>query len=284
MRPYMPWIFAAALVGCQSDNEPFVEATGGPACPNPGVAGCPCIEGGLCVAGALCEDGLCVPEPGGTTGGAGTTGPKTPPDMGDGSTSGGTGAPEGTCVGRCGDLLGPCACDPVCVEFGDCCPDYEDACPGQCVSNGECLAGQVCSSSTQTCVPATGHTYGVVVTHWADFTDVCWDFGACYSPDPFYTIDYCGQRVFTSSTQFDTAQASWSTEAEITITDDCVFTLTMTDEDISVDDWILTWCMRDDNGQCWAIPGSVLHDGIWTGDWDGAGDGVYELEIRFRAL
>ena len=266
--------------GCVGEDGPSTPATSG-TCPDAGVVGCPCIDGGLCVGGAVCEDGVCVPEDGGDTGG--TTGTKTPPDVG-GDTGGTTGGPTGSCAGRCGSPDAPCACDPVCVEYGDCCPDYETACPGQCIGNDECAPDEVCSSGTQTCVPAYGHTYGIVVSYWFDGTDKCWDFGACASPDPFYYINYCGGTVFTSVTKKNTIEASWSTEAEITVTNDCVFSLTMKDEDISAHDWILTWCEKNASDQCWVLPEDLLHAGVWSGTWSGAGNGDYELEIRFRPL
>lgn len=37
-------------------------------------------------------------------------------------------APAASCEGLCGGISDGCFCDPGCVAFGDCCPDYEDVC------------------------------------------------------------------------------------------------------------------------------------------------------------
>lgn len=91
--------------------------------------------------------------------------------------TGGGGGP-GSCVGICGqfDSGGDCHCDAGCVEFGDCCSDYEAACgcktdadcgpqtdkcnPTQCVggacqtSSKDCDDNNDCTADA--CTPATG--------------------------------------------------------------------------------------------------------------------------------
>ena len=63
---------AAILAACPGDDTSGQDgpgtATGADteSCPDNGLIGCPCIEGGLCVAGGLCVDGTCVSEQGGT--------------------------------------------------------------------------------------------------------------------------------------------------------------------------------------------------------------------------
>lgn len=104
---------------------------------------------GTCPAGNICQNGICV--------------------------SAGCGAdPAQTCQGLCGDAgTGGCWCDDLCEAFGDCCPDYEACCSGQCVpdctfkecgpdgcggSCGTCPQGQTCNSFGQCvssgCTPA----------------------------------------------------------------------------------------------------------------------------------
>ena len=275
------------LEACGSDDEggqelPGIDtATDTGACSDNGLVGCPCIEGGLCVAGALCVDGVCEAQEGDTDEPEGET--EKDPVQTTGADSTGGGGDLGSCEGQCGAVLEDgCACDPVCTQFGDCCDDYEVACPGACSGNDECAATEVCSSASFSCVPAYGHTYGVVVESWIDYSDVCWDFDSCYNADPFYRIVNCGETVFTSSTVDNTGSASWSTEAEVQIVDDCAFSITIRDEDISEHDFILTWCIDNGSGQCWVLPEDILHDGFWAGTWEGAGSGGYGLVIRFR--
>lgn len=279
-------LLAAMLAACGSDDTsgqdgPGVTAGVDTGCPDNGLAGCPCIEGGLCVAGALCIDGICEADQGATGEPDGET-EKDPVQTTGADSTGGEGI--GSCEGACGELLDGCACDPVCTQFGDCCDDYQAACPGACNSNDGCEATEVCSSASFSCVPAYGHTYGVVVESWIDHSDVCWDFDSCYDADPFYRIINCGDTVFTSSTVDNTGSASWTVEAEVEIVDDCAFSILMQDEDIASHDFILRWCFENTTGQCWVLPEEILHDGYWSGIWEGAGNGGYGLEIRFRPL
>ncbi|NUP10658.1 MAG: hypothetical protein HOW73_31830 [Polyangiaceae bacterium] len=62
-------------------------------------------------------------------------------------------AKKGSCVDSCGGKTqskgGNCWCDEECVEFGDCCADYEDVCeaapePELCLTDASCGAGQYC--------------------------------------------------------------------------------------------------------------------------------------------
>lgn len=284
---YLSSILAGMLAACGGDDTSGQDGPGTMtaadtgSCPDNGLAGCPCIEGGLCVAGAVCIDGICEAEQG-ATGPEGDTEKDPVQTTGADSTGGGA---MGSCEGQCGNVPEEgCACDPVCTQFGDCCDDFEMACPGACIANDDCAASEVCSASSFSCVPAYGHTYGVVVESWTDYSDVCWDFDSCYDADPFYRIVNCGETVFTSSTIDNTSFASWTTEAEVQVVDDCAFSITMRDEDISEHDFILTWCMTNESGQCWILPEDILHDGFWSGTWEGAGTGGYGLEIRFRPL
>ncbi len=279
---------ACLTVACQ-DTHPrdTGTTTSGTTCPDAGVEGCPCIPGGLCVAGLVCIDQVCEPEDqGGTAGGASTGATKTPPDMGGGGSGTGGPPPTGSCADACGtESPDGCWCDASCIDYDDCCPDFEDVCTGLCQSNGDCGPGEVCSLFQGACVPALGHTYAVVVDWWADYTDVCWDFGACASPDPYYNLYVGGDWAFTSSTKWDTTSASWSTTAEVTIEDGVALSIKMWDEDISSDDWILTWCFRDPyDNTCTNPSATTLHDGVWSGDVDGQGSGVYEFTVRFSPL
>ncbi|MFO0567954.1 MAG: hypothetical protein U0263_20005 [Polyangiaceae bacterium] len=82
---------------------------------------------------------------GGTPGAGGTTqatGGGGSPSGGGGAGAGGSGSSSGaggttstgpTCAGQCGSstpVSGSCYCDPECVQFGDCCPDFAALCNG----------------------------------------------------------------------------------------------------------------------------------------------------------
>lgn len=51
--------------------------------------------------------------------------PSVAPPRGAGE---GKGDVVGRCQGRCGEEAAGCWCDPSCVSWGDCCPDYRSAC------------------------------------------------------------------------------------------------------------------------------------------------------------
>lgn len=263
-------------------------------CTDNGLAGCPCIAGGLCVQGLICYEGVCLPPGGGDDGGDeasdmdGDDG-KPIPDMGgggDGESE--SGEPAGSCVGACGGQgSGDCWCDPSCLGFGDCCEDYEEACPGQCLSNSDCASDEVCSASMQTCESAYGWSYDVWVSRWADLADVCWDVGGCASPDPFYQILLGGQSVFVSTAVDDSLVAEWSEPASLVIDGSATLYVRMWDEDISDHDWILDWGELNGQGVFAAPSVDTLHqgfvsEGCWESPW-AAGEGCYELDIRFVA-
>jgi hypothetical protein len=269
-----------ACAGSAGDGD------GGGVCPDNGVAGCPCIDGGLCLLGLVCYDGLCLP-PGGEPGETGTDAGSGKPivDMGGGDESG---MPGGSCEGTCGGQgSGDCWCDPSCVGLGDCCEDYEQACPGQCLSNTDCAADEVCSSSLQTCEGAYGWTYGVWVSSWSDYADVCWDVGDCAGPDPFYSLVLGGQTLFVSTSQADTLMAMWSEPAVMQIDGTATLFVRMWDEDISDHDWILDWGELDQQGVFVAPSTATLHQGYVIEEcWEApyaAGSGCYEIELRFVA-
>lgn len=233
--------------------------------------------------GCLCVDGICEPaQDEGTADGQDGETEKEPVATTGEDSSGGVGM--GSCEGLCGEVTETCACDPICSQIGDCCTDYEEACPGACGSNEECASTEVCSSGTFSCVPAYGHTYGIVVESWIDYSDVCWDADSCYDADPFYAVSNCGETVFTSSVVPDTGTATWNEEAVVDVADDCAFFIRLWDEDLASNDDILTWCITNDAGQCWVLPIDILHEGYWAGTWEGAGTGGYGLEIRFTPL
>jgi hypothetical protein len=58
--------------------------------------------------------------------GAETDGDASPEVLGD------VDEPSASCAGRCGvyDASASCSCDAFCVDFGDCCADYESLCVG----------------------------------------------------------------------------------------------------------------------------------------------------------
>lgn len=279
----------AFLASChRADDRPgdtgTSAETGTGMCEDNGIEDCPCIDGQLCVAGLLCIDGYCQPELGDESGTDGDDG-KPPPDMpaGDGD---GDGDGDGTCQGSCGGLSsdGECWCDPTCVSFGDCCADYEAACPGQCLVNDDCADHEVCSAGSFSCVPAYGHSYRVLVTKWCDYADVCWDVDECWA-DVYYVINQAGQSIFASSTKDDAQNCvGWSNEKVVTITDDQVFFVQFYDEDgIGSPDPTNYWCDKNGQNQCWVVTEDTLHEGSVSGCLPGAGTGCYEVEIRFTA-
>jgi hypothetical protein len=124
----------------------------------------------------------------------------------------------------------------------------------------------------------------VVVSKWCDYADVCWDFDDCYA-DVYYRISRGGQTVFTSSTHDDAKNCvGWSTETVVTIENDEVFLVQFYDEDgLGSDDPTNFWCDKNNQNQCWVVTEKTLHDGSVEGCLPGAGEGCYDIEIRFTA-
>ncbi len=86
----------------------------------------------------------------------------------------------GSCKNQCGGQgsNGQCWCDQQCMEFGDCCGDFKEACPSMLpvCGNGQCEPGE----STQTC-PKDCQQPG----------PVCGD-GICQDPEPKTCPSDCG--------------------------------------------------------------------------------------------
>jgi hypothetical protein len=262
----------------------------------PGTETCECIEGGLCVAGLVCASNLCVDL--GATGGNDEGGTEKP--MGDDSDGAGDGDgmvdddggdPEGSCAGKClgssPHLGGVCYCDPTCAFDDACCPDYSEACPGQCFFNSDCAADEVCNSEQQ-CVYAWGQTYNVCVDLWRDYSTICWDV-ACGLADVFYELAYAGQLVHVSTTYDDVLQASWTEcyplliNADVTDTthSNGVWRATFWDRDAaSGNDFIYTACFPED-GACSFIPLTFLKAG--SAKWSSTDAQPFEVRVRFVA-
>ncbi len=288
-RKHVGVFVVSVMVGCADGGS-----EDGGACRDNGTVGCPCVAGGLCLAGLVCNAGVCLP-PGGGEEDQGETGDSGGMDGDDGKPIADMGAEEdsgsamGSCEGACGGQgSGDCYCDPSCVGLGDCCEDYAEACPGQCLSNSDCAADEVCSASSQNCESAYGWTYEVWISYWADYGDVCWDAGDCVGADPFYSIVLGGQLVFVSDVVDDSGIAEWYEGGVMVIDASTTLYITMEDEDISVHDWILDWGELNGQGGFTAPTVQTLHQGYVVEDcWQSphaAGTGCYELEVRFVAL
>ncbi|MEM6989080.1 MAG: hypothetical protein AAF721_01240 [Myxococcota bacterium] len=88
---------------------------------------------GFCVSLAASFDACECDSGGGETGGGDGNGGSDDGGMTDegGMTDGGGGSSMTSCVDQCGtSWVGECGCDPECVDFADCCSDYEMLCAG----------------------------------------------------------------------------------------------------------------------------------------------------------
>jgi len=150
---------------CEPDCE-------GKQCGNGGCVGQPdacgtCPEGQNCNAQGQCAAGPCIPDCNGKVCGNGGC-PDQPNACGtcpDGETCNAAGTecvamgdcgPAGpdSCMDLCGGQSINCFCDDMCVEYGDCCEDYEACgCGGPCVpdcTDKEC-GNDGCDGSCGTC-------------------------------------------------------------------------------------------------------------------------------------
>jgi hypothetical protein len=260
------------LLGCsggdetESSSNTATTLTSGTGGCTPGTEACECIEGGQCVSGLVCASNVCVDI--GGTGGADETGMKPGTSGVDDTT---TGPPSGSCEGSCGEYVidGDCFCIPSCEFSGSCCADYETACPGECVVNNQCADDEVCSASSQTCVPAYGHGYEVRVDRWEDHTPDCWDALDCEADVYFRAFHGNQGEIYESSTKTDVVVASWSSEPfELSIDSSKVFQVVFYDFDTTSDDDVMHGvCFPDGQGVCQAIDVEYLHEGgaIWDG-------------------
>lgn len=82
-----------------------------------------------CSSGPVCGDFYCDPP---------ETSSTCPTDCGTVSDS---------CAGLCGSSAATCYCDSTCVDYGDCCPDYQQECGG--TTNDSCYG--LCGSYADTC-------------------------------------------------------------------------------------------------------------------------------------
>jgi hypothetical protein len=115
-------LYAEVAHALQSGIEPIAGA-GGP--DDGGGDGSDPMGGGT--TGGSADDGA------GGSDGAGTD-PNPDPSAGDGNGDGGTAA---SCFGACGTQVGDCWCDDACGSNGDCCADYDAACPGPAGDGGD---------------------------------------------------------------------------------------------------------------------------------------------------
>lgn len=287
------------LLGCPSNDDgdqntlaTTASDTGG--CP-PGTETCACLPGGVCNGDLICASQLCV-DFGGSSGADDGETDKT--ESGGVDTSSGGGEP-GSCVGHCDDgemvphFGGVCFCEPSCKgqdgEASTCCPDYEQACPGDCLFNDECSADEVCNSA-QTCVPAWGQQYEVCVTYWRDHTSTCWDFDDCYA-DVYFKMSYGGEAVLVSETHDDVTETSWDDCAIFEINSDIddgtqsneVWATFFYDEDgIGSPDATNHICEPNGTGGCTFIPLDYLRWG--TVYWTASADVPFDVTVRFLAL
>lgn len=108
--------------------------------------------------------------------------------------------PAQSCDGHCGGYAGPCWCDSLCTQYGDCCADFAAQCPDVPVSVPP-FGGGSCD----------GHCGGNAGTCWCDsvctqYGDCCPDFqGACSQlivepptpPVPASCEGHCGASAGT---------------------------------------------------------------------------------------
>jgi len=254
-----------------------------------GSESCPCTAGGGCDGELVCASQTCVDF--GDSGGAdeGETDKPPPEDTGADESGGDVeGSCENNCFSASPHLGGLCFCDPSCGMTDTCCPDYETACPGQCLFPDDCASDEVCNSA-QECVPAWGQIYDVCVDNWADFSPTCWDFDDCFA-DVYYTIYYGGTPVFTSTTQNDSTQASWSDCFAMEFNSDIddgtqsnkVLSIVFTDADGAGSDDPMNVVCYAEGGSCTYLPLLYLHEGGLHYDHDASYP--FDFQIRLVAL
>ncbi len=85
-------------------------------------------------------------------------------------------AVAGTCTGKCGSTTGTggCFCDAQCAQFGDCCADYNTACPGAAGAGNAGAAGN--GSCAGKCGSTTDAGGCFCDTQCAQFSDCCADY------------------------------------------------------------------------------------------------------------
>ena len=136
-----------ATVGCGSDSDsaqPFaVSCSIDSDCPS----GQTCGQNNMCgmPMGNQLPDGGSIGD-GGAGGDVSFGSPDTSVSWGDATVSSSdtssvsgqdapgsadAGAPETSCVGRCGAVQGACACHSGCTAAGNCCDDYDSVCGGR---------------------------------------------------------------------------------------------------------------------------------------------------------
>jgi len=284
------WIvIALALVGCPADDtgSANTDAASDGEC-TPGTEACACIEGGQCVTGLVCASNLCVDIDG--TGSGDESGVKPEESSSSGNEETGM-PPAGSCVGNCGgsDQSGDawCYCSPSCMLADDCCSDYESACPGGCLFNGDCDASDVCTGG-QECIPAFDHVYELTVKSWRDYTPDCWDSfaGDCLA-DVFFTVFYGTQGEVCRSTVHDeTSDTEWIDEpCDVAINETDVMQIVFYDfDDVTANDPTNSVCFNT-GGECGAIGIEYLRAGgaIWDFSSDPAADDRFYVEIGLVA-
>jgi hypothetical protein len=80
-----------------------------------------------------------------------------------------------TCVGFCAgvNIEQNCFCDEDCLDWGDCCPDYEDLCTS--------CDEEACAIEGQVCVNRLDGTYGCGCPEWyVGYAGTCVDIDECF--------------------------------------------------------------------------------------------------------
>ena len=86
-----------------------------------------CVDGTCVACQPQCEGRQCGPD--GCGGSCGTCeAPAACDEAGQCKT-------PGSCAGACSGGSDNCYCDPVCQSYGDCCPDFCEACPAECATD-----------------------------------------------------------------------------------------------------------------------------------------------------
>jgi hypothetical protein len=177
-----------------------------------------------------------------------------------------------------------CYCTRACQFAGDCCPDYEQACPGACIYSTQCDGDDVCSAA-QECVPAYGHVYEMTVKSWRDYTPNCWDALDCYA-DVYFRVFYGTQgEIYKSAIHPNTNSTNWNNEPfDVGINATDVMQIVFYDsDDASNDDPTNAVCFGVD--VCGPVGVAVLQAGgaIWDDSSDPAADDRFYVEVSFVA-